>query len=61
MQKTVIPEELKSPAMDVVFSMPSLDIDDKVSMLGQMTKRYFGQEYNGEILRAAVMEALRTY
>lgn len=61
MTVNTVPAELKAPAMDVVFSMPSLNVDDKVSMLGQMTKRYFGQEYNQEVLRAAVQEALRTY
>lgn len=56
-----VPKELKDPAMDVIFSMPSLSIDEKVSMLGQMTKRYFGQEYKQEVLQAALTEALRTY
>lgn len=61
METTTVPIELKAPAMDVVFSLPSLGDEDKVSMLGQMTKRYFGREYSHEILQAAIAEALRAY
>ncbi|MBC9706040.1 MAG: hypothetical protein H9W81_13910 [Enterococcus sp.] len=61
MNTVSVPVELKAPAMDVVFSNPALDLEEKVTMLGQMAKRYFGHEYNVEVLEAAIRDAMSTY
>lgn len=56
-----VPEELKAPAIDVIFSMPNLGLDEQIVMLSQMAKRHIGREYSEETLREALAEAMRAY